>query len=837
MPLAARAYIGLITIAGALIVAQSIHPWRIDQVVRNACYLMPLLVACGLRYRVRRGAGLMSGSYVVLLLSLFAIDRSETILLGCVAAFAESLLERRPRERPAELFFEFAGVAIGIDVAYSVYHSGCARARDGSLLFAILLASSAFFTLSSAAPAIFRSLTEGASLIALWHKGHLHALPYHLIGASSIWLMSRVTRYETWQAIVVVLVIAFLVYRVYRRHPGLWVRMPGQTGGHGNLYLRAIETLALVIEARDHAAHQHLRRVQSYAFEIGRELNLAESELQALRAAAVLHDIGKLAVPEYILSKPGKLTAEEFEKVKIHPVAGAEILSLMKFPYPVVPTVLSHHERWDGTGYPHGLRGEEIPIGARILTVVDCFDALVSDRTYHRAVSAKQAMEQIKLGAGKAYDPHVVEVLERRHLELERMIREGTREQNGFWTWLRVECGAPAAGLESTPGDNTLDRDPASLQFLDWISAASREVQALRELTASLGDSLSLSQNLSASAASLRQLVPHDTMVVYVRSGGRLTPAHQNGEHGHLFGSSDFAVGEGLSGWVAEHQKPICNGNPCLEPAYVKDPSSFRILNAALVVPLPGSSGGVAGVLALYSVRKDAFSQDSMRILLSITSKLGYVIENSQKYESAQNSAGTDFLTDLPNARSLSVHLAQELSRAARNRTTFAVVVCDLDWFKNLNDRYGHLEGNRALKTVATVLRQSCRPYDFVARLGGDEFVIILPETGREAVTSKIAEFRRNVAAAARQSFRETTLSLSAGVAVFPADGETAEELLAEADRRMYEDKRRRKEMAIHEDRAAGSLLPLANVTAGSQAALELAQRVPDKRPWAVPTP
>jgi diguanylate cyclase (GGDEF)-like protein/putative nucleotidyltransferase with HDIG domain len=826
MPLAARAYIAFITIAGALLVAESIHPWRIDQVVRNACYLMPLLVACGLRYRVRRGAGLMSGSYVVLLLSLLAMDRSETILLGCIAVFAESLLERRLRKRPAELLFDFAGVAIGIDVAYSVYHSGFARALDGSLLIAILLASFTFFVLSSAAPAIFHSLVDGTSLITVWRNSHLRALPYHLIGASSIWLMSRVTRYETWQAIVVILVVAFFVYRIFRRHPGLWARTHGQTGEHVDLYLRAIETLALVIEARDHAAHQHLRRVQSYALEIGRELNLAESEIQALRAAAVLHDIGKLAVPEYILSKPGKLTAEEFEKVKIHPVAGAEILSLMKFPYPVVPAVLSHHERWDGAGYPYGLRGEEIPVGARILAVVDCFDALVSDRNYRRAVPVKEAMEHIRLEAGKAYDPRVVEVLGRRHLELERMIQEGAREQNGFWTWLRVECGAPAAGLEWAPSENTLDRDPASLQFLDWISAASREVQALRELTAHLGDSLSLSQNLAAAAAGLKQLVPHDTMVVYVRSGRRLTPAYQNGEHGCLFGASDFAVGEGLSGWVAEHQKPICNGNPCLEPAYVKDPSSFHTLRTALVVPLPGSNGGVAGVLALYSVRKDAFSQDSMRILLGITSKLGYVIENSMKYESAQNSAGTDFLTELPNARSLSVHLAQELARAARNRSTLAVVVCDLDGFKDVNDRYGHLEGDRVLKTVATVLRQSCRRYDYVARLGGDEFVVVLPETGRETVTSKLAEFRHNVASAALQNFRETALSLSAGVAVFPADGETAEGLLAAADGRMYEDKRRRKDMAVHADRTAGSLLPLVGATAGTQASLEPAQRV-----------
>lgn len=812
MPFAVRAYIGFVAIAGTLIIAGSIQPWRLDQVIRNACYLMPLLVACGLKRGVRRGAGLMSGSYIILLLSLLEMNRPETITLGCIAVLAERLLERRPRGRFLELLFDFSAVAIAIDVAYTVYHNATVRRLDGSLLIAVLLASFTFFLLSSAAPAIFRALVESGSAFTLWRTGHLYALPYHLVGASSIWLMSRVTRYETWQAIGIVLGIAFLLYRSYRRHPGLWARIQGrQSGPTMDLYLRAIETLALVIEARDHSAHQHLRRVQSYALEIGRELKLSEPELQALRAAAVLHDIGKLAVPEYILSKPGRLTAEEFEKVKIHPIAGAEILSLMKFPFPVVPIVRAHHERWDGSGYPHGLRGEEIPIGARILSVVDCFDALVSDRNYRRALPVVKAMEQILSESGRGFDPEVVRVLGRRHVELERQIREGVKDQTGFWSWLRVECGEPATGLEWTPEGTAFDGDPASLQFLDWISAASREVEALRDLTTHLGNSLSLNQNLGVTAARLRQLVPHDTLVVYVRSGNRLAPSFQSGDHGHLFAVDGFSVGEGLSGWVAEHQKPICNGNPCLEPAYVRDPNSFTTLRSALVVPLPGS-GGVAGVLALYSLTKDAFTQDSMRILLGISPKIGYVIENSLKYELAQSSADTDFLTELPNARALSLQLAQEVARAQRRGEPLTVVLCDLDGFKDVNDRYGHLEGNRVLKEIAAVLRRSCRSYDYVARMGGDEFVLLLPATGAEAVETKIAEIRQNCATATRRILADSAISLSAGIAVFPEDGKTAEELLAEADGRMYEDKRRRKRRAA-KSTAADSLLPLANAT------------------------
>src|SRR5258708_34750744 len=141
-----------------------------------------------------------------------------------------------------------------------------------------------------------------------------------------------------------------------------------------------IEGVGLAIEAKDHTTHAHLQRVRIYAVEVAKKLNLPQEEIEAIQAAALLHDIGKLAVPEHIISKPGKLSPEEFEKVKIHPLVGAEILERVNFPYPVVPIVRAHHEKWDGTGYPVGLKGEEIPIGARILSAVDFLDALASDR-------------------------------------------------------------------------------------------------------------------------------------------------------------------------------------------------------------------------------------------------------------------------------------------------------------------------------------------------------------------------------------------------------------------------------------------------------------------------
>src|SRR5688572_9325574 len=175
------------------------------------------------------------------------------------------------------------------------------------------------------------------------------------------------------------------------------------------LHMAAIEALALAIDAKDQTSHAHIRRVQLYAGHLAAEMGLPELEVQGVRTAALLHDIGKLAVPEHILSKPGPLTPEEFQKIRAHPKIGAEIIARVPFPYPVAPLILCHHERWDGKGYPAGLHGRQIPLGARVLSVVDYFDALTTDRPYHRAMAREAAVELLKQEAGRALDPEIVD--------------------------------------------------------------------------------------------------------------------------------------------------------------------------------------------------------------------------------------------------------------------------------------------------------------------------------------------------------------------------------------------------------------------------------------------
>jgi len=587
------------------------------------------------------------------------------------------------------------------------------------------------------------------------------------------------------------------------------------------LHLRTIEALALAIEAKDHTTHDHLRRVQVYAVEIGRDLNLSQQELDALCAGALLHDIGKLAVPEHIISKPGKLTPEEFEKMKVHPIVGAEILERVEFPYPVVPIVAAHHEKWDGSGYPRGLKGDEIPIGARILSAVDCLDALATDRQYRRAIPLDQAMQVLISEAGSAFDPQVVAILKRRYVELEQMAKGQPASR------LSTDCvvargAAPAAGFEANSQESPA-RSPAPIDFLGAIAGARHEAQVLFEMAQNLGNSLNLDETLSVMAVRMEKIIPYDGLAVYLKVGDKLKPVYVTGDDRRLFSGLEIPLGEGLSGWVAENGKPIVNGNPSVEPGYLNDPSRYSALHSALAAPLEGIDG-VVGVLALYHAQKDAFNRDHLRILLAISSKLALSIENNLKYHMVKESATIDYLTGLLNAHSLFVRLEKEVSRCLRTETSLTVLACDLDGFKLVNDRFGHLEGNRILRRVADALRSICRQYDCVARMGGDEFVIVLPGVPVEAVDAMIERFCAAARKIGQSIAGEDILALSVGRAVLPKDGCEAEALLAEADRQMYKMKRRSK-LARESSASTLSLSRVLNLSAAEQDEEALASR------------
>src|SRR5246127_1405861 len=783
MSLSARLYIGVIVALGSsVLVVGAMHPTS-HQPVKFLCYLLVAVAASRLKVNLPGITGTMSVNFLFILLGILELSFAETLALGCAAILTQCFYRDRPRF--VQVLFNTCATSIAIGLAYIVYHVTLFHSQNNPAVLLVATAST-YFAANTLPVATVISLTEHKSLRRIWSDCYFWSFPYYLVGAGVAGLVSWLNRVVDWQTSLLILPAVYLIYRSYRLYLAKLEDEKGHVEEMANLHLRTIEALALAIEAKDHTTHDHLQRVRVYAVEVAKELGVTHEEMEALQAAALLHDIGKLAVPEHIISKPGKLTPEEFEKMKIHPVVGAEILERVRFPYPVVPIVRAHHEKYDGTGYPFGLKGDEIPIGARILSAVDFLDALASDRQYRRAMPLADVMKRLHSEAGKSFDPRVVEVLDRRYLDLEKLVEQ--RSQKVPWSKLstdvKVERGyAPAAGFVTT---GTKDNNEAT--FLASIAAARQEAQTLFELSQDLGASLSLDETLSVFSVKLKRLVPYDSIAIYVRRGDLLLPQHVGGDNFRLFESLRIPLGQGLSGWFAQNRKPIINGNPSVEPGYLNDPTKFSTLRSALALPLEGL-GGVVGVLALYQSEPDAFTSDHLRILLAVTSKMALAIENALKYQQAENSATTDFLTELPNARSLFLELDKELARCKREESSLTVMVCDMDGFKQINDRFGHLEGNRVLRLFAQALRQSCREYDYVARMGGDEFVVIAPGLNAEAALKKADQMRELARQVGQEICQEDILSLSVGRSVYPQDGLDAEELLAEADRRMYLEK------------------------------------------------
>ncbi len=681
----------------------------------------------------------------------------------------------------------------------------------------LALAAFVYFVVNTALIAGVIGLTEGKSIYRTWYNTYFWVLTYHMAAASVAWLIIVLSRQQKWAAALVLFPLVYFIYRSYRMYVDRLEKDKKHVEEIAGLHLRTIEALALAIEAKDTTTHDHLQRVRVYATEIGKEIGLSHSELEALQAAALLHDIGKLAVPEHIISKPGKLTPEEFEKMKIHPVVGAEILEEVKFPYPVVPIVRAHHEKWNGSGYPYGLEGENIPIGARILSVVDCFDALASDRQYRRALTPDQAIEIVVSESGKSFDPVIVDIIRRRYVELEQLaVASPSGVKMKLSMDVKIERGlAPATGFAESVEDVSPSQALGPADPLSSIAAATQEAQMLYELTQDLGNSLSLQEALAFVAVRLKRLIPYETVATYIRRDEKLIPEYVSGENLRLFTSLEIPVGQGLSGWVAENNKPILNGNPSVEAGYLNDPTRYSTLRSALAVPLNGVNG-LIGVLALYRAERDAFSKENLRILLAISSKVAMAIENALSHRLLETSITTDYLTDLPNARSLFLSLDNEVNRAQRAGNTLAVIVCDLDGFKQVNDRFGHLTGNKVLRSIAHGLRERCDASDYVARLGGDEFVLLVPGGHADTLEPRIQAMRSVVAEADVLTAEPCALSLSVGVAIYPDDGTDAEELLSEADRRMYKGKRLRRKGTVIPIDPASETAPAQIVAAAS---------------------
>ena len=783
LPVAARVYVGAVIVLGAAIVAGLLPSLQFPQPSLFAGLLALSVISSALKVDLPVGVGssCISLSYAVDFTALLLLGPAPTVLIATASAWSQCTFRMKQRNPAYKTIFSMACLAVTVAATARVYTVLGGTYGQLASLQALLGAAMAYFLVNSAAVAAAFALANRRPVFEVWHDNFLWSITSYVVGAVAAGIAVEMwQRIGQWEASLALLPLC-LTYHTYRIYLNRIADEQRRVAEGTQLHRESTEVLARAIQAKDVAGSMHIERVQYYAASLARRLALSERDTQAVETAALLHDIGKLAVPEHILSKPGPLSAHERKKMQIHAQVGAEIVAAVAFPCPVAPLIRSHHERWDGTGYPDGLRGEEIPIGARILAVVDTFDAAMSDRPYRRSVSQEAALQILEREAGRGLDPtlvtHFMEIVPR----LSPTDQDYTARKTG-----RADAAAE---------ERHEDRGRSTTNAFAEIEQAQRESYTLYEIAQAMSGSISVSETMALIGSRLSTLVPFSSCALFVRGDGdTLRCRYASGLGTQLLESAIMKEGLGLSGWVMRHRRPLVNGVAALEFHAAKQAAVETELESALVCPL-SVGDDVIGTIAVYHVEAGCYTEDHRRVLEEISRQAAAVVQNALVFEQACDNAMRDTLTGLANTRALQSHVTRELDRARRAGSQFSLVLLDLDEFKRINDEHGHLSGDRALQDVANALRATTRPYDVCVRYGGDEFVVLLPSNGRAEAEQ---QRRRLQDAVSALRFGTLTgelvpLNVSAGAAVYPDDGETYERLLARADRRMYRDKAQRK--------------------------------------------
>ena len=791
LPAVARVYVSLVIAAGVMVFAACLPRVELKQPAVFGALLVLAAATATLKVYLplKRSGSTMSVSSAVDFAALLLLGPHETIIVAVVSVFCQCNLNTRDRTPPHRTLFSMASMVLTIEGAGVMFRLLGGEMGPGAtwLLLATPLAGTAlvYFLLNTGLVATAVALSSGERIHKVWYNNFLWSAPGYFVSFCVAALAASLIRQSGVLLVPLTSVPLYLTYRSYKLYMGRVENEQRQVKQTAELHLATIEALARAIDAKDQSAYTRLWRVQLYAARLAQAIGLGETDVRGIKTAALLQDIGKLAVPEHILSKPGPLTKEEFEKIRSHPEVGAEIIATVPFPYPVAPTISSHHEHWDGGGYPLGLRGEAIPLGSRILTVVDYFDAVTTERPYRKAFGVEEAIDLLKREAGAALDPHLVKTF----IELlpSLLVESAEHEESAPSA---IGTGTVRSG-EPTEGPAT----DAPQSAFENIALAHREIYALYEIAQPMSTSLSAADTMALISSKLAKIVPWSGCSLFLRDpkAQTLTCAFAVGLDVPRLLNRTLSGEYSLDRWVANTRRPLVNSDPRLtfESAGLDGRTELK---SALLCPLVFNDA-LLGVLAVYHVDADRYTEGHQRLLERVAEQAGVVLHNSLVFEKTQEEALTDALTGLSNRRSIVLHLSQELSRAERLRSRVALILLDIDDFKSINDTYGHNIGDRALCEVAAALQSVLRSYDLCARYGGDEFVLVLPNCTREAAEARRIELQQRINRVQLDVRPEmlVTLGASAGVSVFPDDGATYEVLIAEADRRMYRDKAGRK--------------------------------------------
>jgi putative nucleotidyltransferase with HDIG domain len=600
LPLPARIFVATVILAGTGVLMVSLRAMILSPGVSSFVLAGLAIVTGTCMIKLARIETRFSLSDALVFTAVLLLGPECAAVVAAVDALAASLrFNRRDPLVASRTMFNMTAAAVSIWVPGHVFlavggtTAGMLDLR--ALLLPLLALVAGYSLLNTGAIAVVIALTSRTRVSKVWRDNFAwiwvaHAWSGLVAGAIAIYVP-----YVNAYSLFAILLVGAIGYATVRLYLGKVEESTGHLHKLNDLYLATIRALALAIDAKDQVTHGHIRRVQVYTVGLARALGVTdEPTLKGIEAGALLHDTGKIAVPEHILNKPGKLTVQEFERMKTHVTIGADILSGIDFPYPVIPYVRHHHENWDGTGYPDQLAGEAIPLGARILSVADCFDALTSDRPYRRALSTDAALDILRERSGTMYDPSVVAKFVEVHEELTAILTHDATL-------------APEAAEIAVPAD---------------VPAGAIEGEESDTVALLVTSGLKLDEAAFVLIHRLQGRMPFVTGAVYAprAADDRLEPVLVTGRHAELFQQTHIRRGEGVSGWVAAHGQFMVNANPALDLLGPVVDQSVA-LASALVVPFT-AAGGSRGALAFYAEAPDAFTLDHAQIATAAAAAL-----------------------------------------------------------------------------------------------------------------------------------------------------------------------------------------------------------------------
>ena len=750
---AGRLYVGGVVAAGLVVVGYSLVTlWRTP--VDYQWFVLACLT-------------LLSGSFTIRIPTIPArLSVSETFVFAAVLLFGPeaatvivvldtlviSLWLDAAFRQPRRILFNMSATAVAIWLAANAFYqlAGIAPLSHApqhvlGLVLPLFALALCYFLLNSGLVAVAVAFEKQARALRIWRQNFLWLSLNYFSGASVAALLLPYLQAPDSpfvRIIGVILPLLLISYLTFKTALGRVEDANTHLRELNSLYLSTIETLAMAIDAKDQITHGHIRRVQLFAVRLAKAMGVTDPALiQAVEAAALLHDMGKLAVPEYILNKPGPLSPAEFERMKLHASVGADILSAIQFPYPVVPIVRHHHENWDGSGYPAGLAGSDIPIGARILSVVDCFDALTSDRPYRPKLSDREALSILTDRRGKMYDPLVVDKFVEIHPQL-RLLGESLPT---------AQVPASLSEAAQSHSRNT------SRVTLDQIAASRAETMALLQFAQDLSSAGSAERVASTALTHVRRLVPCSLAVLFVKSqeAESLRILASAGDNATFISDLTIELGHQLSGWVAANRQPIRNSDAILDLGEAARDLMPRP-KSALATPIIGSD--LVGVLTLYSTAENGFTEDHERIAEAIAGQVARPLMTA--------------LTGGRKWRQSPDHDSRAASAAIYVHFSPSGAQAVAQWPHDV------------VESLLQRVRECVRPEDAVLRIEADEYAIFLNNCDEASTESALRRVTATLGRWCEQVTGKSARHIRGAFSVAPRDGTTPEALLRVAKSR-----------------------------------------------------